>query len=108
MNYIGILLAITFVFSTAGLFAFVWSLSSKTPAGQRQNAEVIFQDVGLVEEPAGTTTQERALQMEMTGAGEITFDGTDSYTGAIKFTSDQMKMTVNLKGRKLGGCDSPQ
>ena len=68
MNYIGILLAITFVFSTAGLFAFVWSLSSKTPAGQRQNAEVIFQDVGLVEEPAGTTTQERALQMEMTGA----------------------------------------
>ena len=68
MNYIGILLAITFVFSTAGLFAFVWSLSSKTPAGQRQNAEVIFQDVGLVEEPAGTTTQERALQVEMTGA----------------------------------------
>ena len=68
MNYIGILLAITFVFSTAGLFAFVWSLSSKTPAAQRQNAEVIFQGVGLVEEPAGTTTQERALQVEMTGA----------------------------------------
>ena len=68
MNYIGILLAVTFVFSTAGLFAFVWSLSSKTPAGQRQNAEVIFQGVGVVEEPAGTSTQERALQVEMTGA----------------------------------------
>ena len=47
-------------------------------------------------------------QMEMTGAGEITFNGTDSYTGAIKFTSDQMKMTVNLSGRKLGDCDNPQ
>ena len=67
MNYIGVLLAVTFLFSTAGLFAFVWSLSSKTPAGQRHNAEVIFQGVGLVEEPAGTTTQERALQTEMTG-----------------------------------------
>lgn len=67
MNYIGVLLAVTFLFSTAGLFAFVWSLSSKTPAGQQRNAEVIFQGVGLVEEPAGTTTQERALQTEMTG-----------------------------------------
>ena len=40
MGYIGILLAVTFVFSTAGLFAFVWSLSSKTSQAQRRNAEV--------------------------------------------------------------------
>lgn len=68
MNYIGVLLAITFVFSTVGLFAFMWSLSSKTPDGQRHNAEVIFQGVGQVEDPAGTTTQEHALQVEMTGS----------------------------------------
>jgi cytochrome c oxidase cbb3-type subunit 1 len=68
MNYIGVLLAVTFVFSVAGLFVFVWSLSSKTSAGQRHDAEVIFQDVGQVEEPAGTSSQEQALQTEMTGA----------------------------------------
>ena len=42
MNYIGTLLAVTFLFSTAGLFAFVWSLSSKTRSAQQHNAEVIF------------------------------------------------------------------
>ena len=67
MSYIGILLAITFVFSTAGLFAFVWSLSSKTSQGQQRNSEVIFQDVGLVEEPAGTNSDEQALQAQMSG-----------------------------------------
>ena len=66
MNYIGVLLAVTFVFSILGLLVFVWSLASKTPAGELHNAEVIFQDVGLVEEPAGTATEEHTLQ-EMAG-----------------------------------------
>ena len=66
MTYIGVLLAVTFVFSVAGLFVFVWTLSSKTPAEQQHDAEVIFQDVGQVEEPAGTASQEAALQAQMT------------------------------------------
>ena len=44
----------------------------------------------------------------MTGTGEMTFDGNDSYTGTIKFASEQMKMTVKLSGRKTGDCDNPQ
>jgi hypothetical protein len=63
-----------------------------------------FKKVG----PKATWTVKCTGRMEMTGAGEITFDGTDSYTGTVRFTADQMKMTVNLTGRKLGGCDDPQ
>ena len=40
--------------------------------------------------------------------GEITFSGADSYSGQIKFTSDEMKMTIKLTGRKIGGCDNPR
>jgi hypothetical protein len=47
--------------------------------------------------------------MKMSGTGEITFSGTDSYTGVVKFTSAEMPpMTVQLSGRSLGGCDAPQ
>lgn len=45
--------------------------------------------------------------MEMSGVGEMTFDGTDSYTGTIRFTSAEMNMTVKLSGRRIGGCDTP-
>ena len=69
MTYIGVLLAITFAFSVAGLFVFVWTLSAKSSAEQRHDAEIIFQDVGKVEEPAGTTSQEAALQAQMTHSG---------------------------------------
>ncbi len=40
----------------------------------------------------------------MTGHGEITRDTPDTYSGAIKFTSDDGSMTINLNGRRLGGC----
>ena len=45
---------------------------------------------------------------EMTGSGEITREGTDAYTGAIKFSSAEGGMTVKLTGHKLGECDNPQ
>lgn len=45
---------------------------------------------------------------DMTGVGEITRDGTDAYTGTIKFASAQGGMTVNLTGKKVGECDNPQ
>jgi len=44
----------------------------------------------------------------MTGTGELVREGTDAYTGTIKFTSPQGNMTINLKGKKVGGCDNPQ
>ena len=44
----------------------------------------------------------------MTGTGEILREGTDGFTGTIKFKSAEGSMTVNLKGRRLGGCDNPQ
>ncbi|MGH8222938.1 MAG: DUF3617 domain-containing protein [Woeseiaceae bacterium] len=45
---------------------------------------------------------------EMMGAGEITFNGTDSYTGLIKFSAAEMNMSIKLAGKKIGGCDNPQ
>jgi hypothetical protein len=47
-------------------------------------------------------------QMPMTGTGEITFDGSDSYTGAINATADGANVTIKLSGRKVGSCDHPQ
>jgi hypothetical protein len=44
----------------------------------------------------------------MTGTGELVREGTDAYSGTIKFTSAQGNMTINLKGKKVGDCDNPQ
>jgi len=44
----------------------------------------------------------------MTGKGEITYEGTDTYTGTIKYVTDDGNMTINLTGRKIGGCDHPR
>jgi hypothetical protein len=43
----------------------------------------------------------------MTGKGEITRQGSDAYTGSIKYASEQGNMTINLTGRKIGGCNNP-
>ena len=44
----------------------------------------------------------------MTGEGEITRDGDDAHSGAIKFTSSEGAMTIKLNGRRVGACDNPQ
>ncbi len=44
----------------------------------------------------------------MTGEGEITRDGDDAYSGAIKFTSSEGAMTIKLNGHRVGACDNPQ
>ena len=44
----------------------------------------------------------------MTGEGELTFSGTDSYTGVITMQASGMNMQVNLTGKKIGTCDNPQ
>ena len=44
----------------------------------------------------------------MTGEGEITRNGADSWSGAIRFTSGEGAMTVKLNGRRLGECEIPQ
>ena len=46
-------------------------------------------------------------EMAMTGHGEVTFTGTDSYSGAINATTQGMSMKINLSGTKLGTCDKP-
>jgi len=44
----------------------------------------------------------------MTGEGEITRNGPEAYTGAIKFTGDQGALTIKLNGRRVGDCNNPQ
>lgn len=44
----------------------------------------------------------------MTGHGELTFNGTDSYAGVLELKTDQMNMRVNMTGKKIGTCDNPQ
>ena len=54
-----------------------------------------------------TWTMQCSGDRPMTGTGEITFEGTDSYTGAINATSEGMTITIQLSGTKLGTCDNP-
>lgn len=46
-------------------------------------------------------------EMQMSGHGEITFDGTGSYTGTIRYNAEGTNMTVKLAGKKIGECDEP-
>ena len=78
---------------------------TRPPAGgDRSCTNSNFKKVG----PKATWTVRCTGEMEMTGVGDMTFNGTDPYTGAVKFTGDQMSMMVKLSGRKIGGCDNPQ
>mgnify|MGYP001358440683 CR=1 FL=1 len=55
-----------------------------------------------------TWTMQCSGDMPMTGTGEITFNGSDSYTGVITATAEGMTMTINLSGQKIGTCDNPR
>ncbi len=44
----------------------------------------------------------------MSGDGELTRDGADSWSGAIKFTSSEGAMNVKLSGRRLADCEKPR
>lgn len=44
----------------------------------------------------------------MTGDGEITFEGTETYSGVILLQAEGMSMSINLSGKKLGTCDKPE
>jgi hypothetical protein len=44
----------------------------------------------------------------MTGDGEVTRNGADAYSGAIKFTSSDGPMTIKFNGRRVGACDVSQ
>jgi hypothetical protein len=54
-----------------------------------------------------TWTMQCSGQMPMSGTGEITFDGADSYTGTITATADGMNVRIQLSGKKMGTCDQP-
>jgi len=54
-----------------------------------------------------TWTMQCAGDMPMTGTGEMTFEGSDAYSGAINATVDGMPMTIKLSGQKIGTCDNP-
>jgi uncharacterized protein DUF3617 len=44
----------------------------------------------------------------MSGHGEITFAGSDSYAGAAEFETGGNSIRVQMTGRKVGVCDNPQ
>jgi hypothetical protein len=42
----------------------------------------------------------------MTGEGEVTRNGSDAWTGSIRFTSSDGVMTLKMSGRRVGDCDA--
>jgi len=77
--------------------------SRPPPGGDKSCVTSNFQRVGN----KATWDMQCSGKMPMKGKGEITFDGTDSYSGAIEATAEGMSMKINLSGRKLGTCDKP-
>jgi len=47
-------------------------------------------------------------QMAMTGKGEITRQGSDAYSGTLKYAFAEGTMTVAIAGKKVGECNNPQ
>lgn len=43
----------------------------------------------------------------MSGFGEMTFDGADSYTGTVKFDTQDMTVLAKLSGKNIGTFDKP-
>ncbi len=78
----------------------VWT---RPPEGNRDCVNSNFHLVGN----KATWTSVCTGNMPMTGVGEMTFGADGSYVGFVKFMSDQMNMTVNLTGKKIGTCDKP-
>ena len=78
---------------------------TKPPPGGDKSC--VASDYRLVGNKA-TWTLKCSGQMPMQGTGEMTFAGSDSYTGAIQATSQGMNMTIKLSGKRVGTCDNPQ
>lgn len=78
---------------------------TQPPAGGDKNCKT--SDYRVVGSKA-TWTVQCTGEMTMTGAGEMTFEGSDSYTGIVRLTGDGMTMNIKLSGRKIGTCDKPQ
>lgn len=55
-----------------------------------------------------TWTVQCTGERPMSGTGEMTFSGSDSYTGSVKFNAEGMSMLIKLAGKKIGTCDNPQ
>ena len=73
------------------------------PGGDKTCVTSDFKRVGN----KATWTMQCSGEMPMKGTGEMTFNGDDSYTGAIKATAEGMNMTIKLSGKKIGTCDKP-
>lgn len=65
-NAVGLLLAMTFLISTGGLFLLIWAVANDQFAMGQRAARTIFArgEVGRVEEPAVTSGQREAMQRE--------------------------------------------
>lgn len=74
------------------------------PGGDSSCVTSDFQQVGN----KVTWTMQCSGEMPMTGTGEITFQGTDSYTGVINAMADGMSIKINLTGTKIGTCNNPR
>jgi hypothetical protein len=73
------------------------------PGGNQSCVNTNYRRVGN----KATWTMQCSGEMSMTGTGEMTFDGTDSYTGVINATMEGTDVKIHLSGRKIGTCDKP-
>ena len=73
------------------------------PAPANEQQKCSYSDFKVVGSRA--TWKVRCTNPEMTGEGDITRNGADSYAGVIKFTSEQGVMTLKLDGKRVADCD---
>ena len=79
-----------------------WTQPPPPPAGQTCTVSNFQNDGDKVSWDTQCTGQ-----MDMSGHGEVTFVGEESYTGTIAMTAEGMTVTINLSGTKIGECDNP-
>lgn len=71
------------------------------PQGQQQDSECKVKDY----QKSGSTMSWRIECPQGKGRGQMTLQGSDSFTGFTEFTSADGQFRMDMTGRKLGSCD---
>lgn len=79
---------------------------TRPPADEDGDRGCVTSD--FARDESGKVTWTSVCEGGMTGQGEITREGDDSYSGEIRYSSPDGSVVIQLSGTRIGECDNPQ
>jgi hypothetical protein len=81
---------------------------TRPPAEENAERGCVTSEFAQDPNDANKVTWTSVCEDGMTGQGEITREGDDAYTGAIRYSSPDGNIVINLSGTRIDVCDNPQ